>query len=155
LKRGVHRSRIEEPGMFLAETFKFVGGKIASAIIFIGVAAGVYWAYKNPEALKQAGGVVKLTVIWLSVVAALPWSSYLFMRPLLAAQARMNSAGAAAAASVGVIGAYSAADIALAMWLAGGGISGGLSWFVVIVGFIAAAAYNFIICESLARHVSG
>lgn len=141
--------------MFLVDAFKFVGAKVATAIIFAGVAAGGYWAYKNPESIKAAGGVVKLTIIWLAVVAALPWSSYLFMRPLLAAQARMNSAQSAAAASVGVIGGYSVVDILLAFWLADGGISGGLSWFVVVVGFAAAGAYNFIICESLARHVNG
>ncbi|RIK68016.1 MAG: hypothetical protein DCC65_04075 [Planctomycetota bacterium] len=137
-----------------AEIGKFVGAKVATAVIFLAVAAGGIWCYQNPESVKAFGVVVKHTLIWLVVAAALPWSSYLFMRPLMARQAKMQSAYGAAMVSLGVIAAFWLVDVLLALWLADWSIAGGFTWFVVILGFIAAAAYNFVICESLARHVS-
>lgn len=141
--------------MILAEIGKFVGAKVATAIIFLAVVAGGIWCYQNPEAVKAFGAVVKHTLLWLLVVAALPWTSYLFMRPLMARQAKMQSAYAASLTSLAVIGAYWLAGVFFAFWLADWSISGGFTWFVLILGFIAAAAYNFVICESLARHVGG
>lgn len=137
----------------IADMAKFVGGKIATALIFLAVAAGAYWCYQNPAALKSMAQVVKLTIVWIVIAAALPWSSYLFMRPLLARQSAMQSAGGAAATSIAVIGVYSFADILLALWMAGWSVNGGFTWLVLILGFAAAAAYNFVICESLARQV--
>jgi hypothetical protein len=137
--------------VFLGDIGKFVGAKVATAAIFIAVAAGGYWCYQHPESVKAGAQVVKLTSVWIAVAAALPWSSYLFMRPLLAKQAEMQSSGAAGTVGAAVILAYCVIDIGLAMWLAGGNISGSFTWFVVILGFAAAAAYNFVICESLAR----
>lgn len=139
--------------MILADIGKFVGAKVAAAVIFLGVAAGGYWCYRNPETVKAFGTVVKLTLVWLVVVAALPWSSFLFMRPLLAYQSKMQSASAAAAVSIAVIAAFWIFDILLAGYLSGWSFSGALTWLVVLLGFLAAAAYNFVICESLARHV--
>jgi len=138
--------------LILADMAKFVGAKVATALIFIAVAAGGYWCYRNPEALKATAQVVKLTIIWIVVAAALPWSSYLFMRPLLAKQSSVQSTGGAAAISVAVIGVYTLVDILLALWMASWSVSGGFTWMVLILGFAAAAAYNFVICESLARH---
>jgi hypothetical protein len=57
------------------------------------------------------------------------------------------------ATSIAVIGVYSFADILLALWMAGWRVNGGFTWLVLILGFAAAAAYNFVICESLARQV--
>jgi hypothetical protein len=140
--------------VILADIGKFVGAKVATAVIFLAVAAGGYWCYQNPDAIKAFGGVLKHTLIWLIVVAALPWTSYLFMRPLLTLQARQSSANAAALVSVGLIGAYTLVDVLFACFLADWSFTGGFTWLVVILGFIAAGAYNFVICESLARHAS-
>ena len=137
--------------LILAELGKFVGGKVATALIFVAMAGGGLWCYQHPEALQAGWHVVKMSLLWIVVAAALPWSSYLFIQPLMARQARMQSAQSAGATGVAVITAYSAADIAFALYLAGGGIVGSFSWFVVFLGFAAAAAYNFVICESLAR----
>ena len=143
----------EVRGVILADIGKFVGAKVATAIIFIAVAEGGYWCYQNPESVKAFGNVVKYTLIWIVVAAALPWSSYVFMRPLLDFQSRLTSASGAAFVSLGLLATYCLVDVLLAMWLAGWSVSGGLSWFVLIIGFAAAGAYNFVICESLARHV--
>ncbi len=137
--------------MILAELGKFVGGKVATALIFVAMAGGGLWCYQHPEALRTGWQVVKLTLLWIVVAAALPWSSYIFIQPLMASQAQMQSARAAGVMGVAIIAAYSLVDIMLALYLAEGGIVGSFSWFVVILGFAAAAAYNFVICESLAR----
>jgi len=137
--------------VILADLGKFVGAKVATAVIFIAVAAGGIWCYQHPESVKAGAQVIKLSLVWIAVAAALPWSSYLFMRPILAKQAEIQSTGAAGAVGLAVIVAYSAIDVLLAIWLAGGSISGSFTWFVVMLGFAAAAAYNFVICESLAR----
>lgn len=139
--------------MFLAEIGKFVGAKVASAIIFIAVAAGGVWAYQNWATVKAFGHDVKLALFWIVLAAGLPWSSYLFMRPLLAFQSRLQTANYATMVSVAMIGAYCVVDIILAFWLAAWSITGGFTQFVVVLGFLAAGAYNFVICESLARHV--
>ena len=137
--------------MVLADIGKFVGAKVATAVIFLAVAAGGWWLYQHPEVIRQTGNVIKLVLIWVVVVAALPWTSFLFMRPLMDLQSRMTSASAATALSVGLITLYTLVDIVLAFQLASGGIHGGFTWLVVFLGFAAAAAYNFVICESLAR----
>ena len=137
--------------MIWAEMGKFVGSKVAAAIIFLAIAAGGIWCWQNPEAVKAFGQVVKLTLIWLVIVAALPWSSYLFMQPLLAFQSKLQSARAAAMVSVTMIGTYWLIDVLLAFYLAGWGFSGTLTWLVVLLGLAAAGAYTFVICESLAR----
>lgn len=141
--------------MILADIGKFVGAKVATAIIFVAAAAGAYWCYQNPDSVKAFGNAVKLTLLWLLVVAALPWSSWLFMRPFLDFQSKLSSAHGAALASLALIGAFWMFDVFFALWLADWSITGGLSWIVVILGFIAAAAYNFVICESLARNANG
>ncbi len=134
-----------------AEIGKFVGAKVAGAIISIATIAGAVWCYYNWDTVKAFGEVVKLILFWLVLVAALPWTSYLFMKPLLAFQSNLNSERAAAATSIAVIGAFCLIDIALAFWLGDWHDAGGFSWFMLIVGFMAAGAYNFVICESLAR----
>lgn len=139
--------------MILQDIVKSLGGKIASAAIALAAFAAGYWCYQHPEEMRTFGRVVKYTLIWLVVTAALPWSSYLFMRPMMELQSRMTSAGAAQVASIGLIAAYTGVNIFHAFWLASWDINGGLTWLVVILGFGAAAAYNFFICESLARHV--
>lgn len=135
------------------EIGKFIGAKVAGALILLAVVAGGIWCWQNPEAVKAFGHAVKVTLIWIVVAAALPWSSYVFMRPLLGVQAKQQTASGAAAVSIGVIAAFCLIDVLLAGWLADWSISGALTWMVVIIGFLAAGAYNFVICESLARYV--
>lgn len=139
--------------MILTEIGKFIGAKVAGALITLAVIAAGIWVWRNPETVKALGNVILLTFIWLMVTAALPWSCYLFMRPMLRWQSEMQGAGAAALVGVGAIVAFWVIDILLAFWLAGWSISGGFTWFVVLLGFIAAGAYNYVICESLARHL--
>lgn len=138
--------------MFLAEAGKFAGAKVATAVVFLAVIAGGIWCYQNPESVKAFGQVVKLTLLWLVLVAALPWSSYLFMGQLLRFQAGRLSDSGATILSMGLIAGYCLVDILLAFYLGDFGDAGTFSWIVVLLGFAAAGTYNFVICESLARH---
>lgn len=135
-----------------AEIGKFVGAKVAGAIITVATIAGCVWCYYNWDTVKAFGNVVKLILFWLVLVAALPWSSFFFVKPLLAFQGNLNSERAAAATSIGVIGLFCAIDLILAFWLGDWADANGFSWFMLLIGLIAAGAYNFVICESLARH---
>ena len=138
--------------MWLAELGKFVGAKVAGAVITIAVAAGGIWCYYNWDTVQGWGHVVKLVLVWLLVVAALPWTSFFYMRQLLDYQNLITSAKLANVVSVSLIGFYCLIDVAIALWLADWSITGAFTWFVVLLGFLAAGAYNFVICESLARH---
>ncbi len=138
--------------MILVEAGKFIGKKTAAALIGVAVVLGGVWCWQHPEEVKAFGHVFKVTLIWLGIVAALPWSSYLFMRPLLEFQASRLSTSAAAGMSFCVIAGFWLIDIILAFYLADEPITGTFTWIVVLIGFLAAAAYNFVICESLARH---
>ena len=139
----------------LAEIGKFVGAKVAGALITLATIAGGIWCYYNWDKVEAFGVVLRQILIWIVLVVALPWSSFLFMKPLLGFQSNMNSERAAAAVSIGLIGVYCLIDIILAFWLGDWGETGGkggFAWFVLVLGFAAAGAYNFVICESLARH---
>lgn len=139
--------------MWLAEAGKFVGAKVAGTIITLAVIAGGYWSYRNWDQVEAFGHVVKLVLVWLLVVAVLPWTSFFFMRSLLDYQASLTNAKFANFASVAIIAAFWVVDIFIALWLGDFSISGGFTWFVVLLGFVAAGAYNYVICESLARYV--
>ncbi|MFQ5430055.1 MAG: hypothetical protein ACE5E1_07065 [Phycisphaerae bacterium] len=139
--------------MIFAEIGKVVGAKVAGGIITCAAVAGGIWCYFNWDRVEAFGHVVKLLLLWLAIAAALPWASYLFMRPLIHFQNNLQSARSAAAVSVGLIGAFCLLDILIALRLGDWHDAGGFTWFVAILGFAAAGAYNFVICESLARYV--
>ena len=138
-----------------AEVGKFVGAKVAGALITLAMLVGGYWCWRNWDKVEAFGAVIKAVLFWILLVAALPWSSFLFMKPLMAFQANLNSEKAVAAVSLGLIGLYCLLDLFFAFQLgdwSSAGAKGGFSWFVLILGLVAAGAYNFVICESLARH---
>ncbi len=141
--------------MILAEIGKFLGNKVATAIIFIAAVAGGIWCYQHPEHVKTFGHGMKMVLFWLVAVAALPWSSYLFMKPMLQFQAKSLSTNGATIMSIALIGAYCLIDIVLAFYWGDWIGSGTFTWIVLFLGFLAAGTYNFIICESLARHADG
>ena len=46
---------------------------------------------------------------------------------------------------------YLILDILMAFWLADWSIEGGLVWGIVILGFLLAAVYNFLVCDFIAE----
>ncbi len=139
--------------MWLSEIGKFVGAKVAGAIISVSVVAGGIWCYYNWDQVQAFGHLVKLVLVWLFVVAVLPWTSFFYMRQLLDYQNSLTNAKLASYVSIAVIAAHLFIDVLVALWLADWSITGSFTWFVVLLGFAAAGAYNFVICESLARQV--
>ena len=149
---GLMARKAKEEFVILAEIGKFVGAKVATAAITVAVVAAGIWCWQHPETVRAFGSAIKLTLIWIAIAAALPWTSYLFMQPLLRFQSERLSTGAAGVVGMAVIAGYWLIDILLAFRLADWSISGTMSWLVVLVGLAAAAVYNFVICESLARY---
>jgi len=124
---------------------KYVGGKVVTILCLLGAGLAGLWFWKHPDDLRALWSVIRLTLAWLAFAAVLPWSSFAIMKWLLRFES--NASGAI------LLAAYSVLDIVAALWLAGWHVRGALAWTVVLVGWLAATAYNYVICESLARHV--
>src|SRR5215470_1847234 len=126
---------------------KYVGGKVVTILCLLGAGLAGIWFWRHPEDLRSLWSIVKLSLAWIALAAVLPWSSFAIMGWILRFES--NAAGAI------LLAAYSVVDIVAALWLAGWHIGGALAWTVVLVGWLAAAAYNYVICESLARQADG
>ncbi len=124
---------------------KYVGGKVVTILCLLGAGLAGYWFYTHPDEIRTLWSVVRLALAWIAFAAVLPWSSFAMMKWVLRFES--NAAGAI------LLAAYSVLDIVAALWLAGWQVRGALAWTVVLVGWLAATAYNYVICESLARHV--
>lgn len=123
---------------------KYVGGKFLTAILVVAVGLTGYWFYKNPEQIENLWHVIKGSLVWLGFVAVLPWA--LFFAPGMVLKTGSNLAAAA------MLVVYLILDILMALWLAGWHIQGTLTWGVVILGFLVAGVYNFMVCDFLAEH---
>lgn len=124
---------------------KYVGGKVVTILCLLGAGLAGYWFYTHPDEIRTLWSVVRLALAWIAFAAVLPWSSFAMMKWVLRFES--NAAGAI------LLAAFSVLDIVAALWLAGWQVRGALAWTVVLVGWLAATAYNYVICESLARHV--
>ncbi len=124
---------------------KYVGGKVVTILCLLGAGLAGLWFWKHPDDLRTLWSVIRLTLAWIAFAAVLPWSSFAIMKWLLRFES--NASGAI------LLAAYSVLDIVAALWLAGWHVRGALAWTVVLVGWLAATAYDYVICESLARHV--
>jgi hypothetical protein len=124
---------------------KYVGGKVVTILCLLGAGLAGLWFWRHPEDLRTLWTVIRLALTWIAFAAALPWATF----PLMPRLVRMesNAAGAILLAVLAVL------DVLAALWLAGWHVGGALAWTVVLVGWITASAYNYVICESLARYV--
>ena len=134
--------------MMLIESIgKYVGGKVVTAMCVVASGAALIWFWRHPESARALWTVVKYGIAWLGFAGVLPWLLY----PLLPKILRYESN----AASVAVLLALWLADALCALWLCGWRLSDALGATVVLFGTLGAAAYNFVVCESLARQVEG
>lgn len=123
---------------------KYVGGKVLSALLVVASVMAMIWYWNLPVETKNAiWSVIQGALIWIGFVAMLPWA--LFFVPALVLKAESNVVSA-----LTLLG-YLGLDIGFALYLTGGAFGGPMQTGVMIVGFLTAAVYNFIICESLAR----
>ena len=123
---------------------KFIGGKVLTAILVASVLLTSYYFYKNPEKLETLWESTKASLVWLGFVAVLPWG--LFFVSALVVRVESNLVSAL------VLGGYLLVDVLMAFFLTDWRVEGGaLTWAVLILGFLCAGVYNFVITESLAR----
>ena len=122
---------------------KYVGGKVLGAVLAVAVILVIIWYWRLPLEDRDAlWATVRGTLLWLGLVAALPWA--LFFVP--ARIVRMESNVASAAMLVG----YLVVDFAFALYLMGGFPAGGWHRAILVLGLLCAAVYNLIVCEFLA-----
>ncbi|MEE8170148.1 MAG: hypothetical protein V3T70_06340 [Phycisphaerae bacterium] len=126
---------------------KYVGGKVVTAICFVASAGAVIYFYRNPDDLKDIWTVVKYGIAWIAFAVVMPWGAFALLPRILKADSNATSAL--------LLCGLTGADILMALWLCGWSVGGALAWSVLLLGFIAAGAYNFVVCESLARHIEG
>ncbi len=119
---------------------QYVGGKVVTAILVVASAGAVIWFWRHPEDLQTIWRTIKYVLVWLGFVTVLPWATF-FITPWVV------SKESNAAAGLMLLG-YLLADVIVAVWLMGG-VHGhnALTWGVVLLGFLSAAAYNFKACE--------
>lgn len=129
--------------MVIESIGKYVGAKVVGAICFVASAMALIYFWRHPEALATLWTTIKYGVAWLGVAAALPWISFAVLPWVLRQES--NVASAVLLIAMWII------DILMALWLCGWHVSGALAWSVLLLGFMAAGAHNFVICESLAR----
>lgn len=125
---------------------QYIGGKVISAILVVAGAGTLIWFWRHPEQLETIWRTLKYAVAWIGFVVILPWATF-FVTPWIVAK-ESN-----AAAYVMLLG-YLVLDVVAALYLAGG-VRGhnGLSWTVLIIGFLAAAVYNLKVCDYQAERL--
>jgi len=130
-----------------ASVGKFIGGKVITAILIVGVAGAGIWFWKHPEDLRSIWNTAKSGIVWIGFAAVLPWA--LFFTVPLARRFDNNLAPAVMLLS------YLAIDAAMALWLADWAPGGSLAWSVVILGLLAAAVYNYLVAQTIDEHLDG
>lgn len=118
---------------------KFVGGKVLTALLTAGVALSVIWFWKHPEHLQAIWAVLKGVLVWLGLVLVLPWSTFLITGWVVKRESNV-AAGL-------LIAGLTAIDAVFAFYLADWSVQGALSWMVLLLGFLTAGAYNFLVCD--------
>lgn len=136
---------VERTG-FLGWVARALAGRVITGVVLLGTVGAGYWFWKHPEHLALLWKTAKYALAWVAFVAALPWAT--FFLTSLALNRGSNRASAA------LLIAYTAADAAVAIWLAGGVQSHNtLTWVVLCFGILVSAIYNYASCEFIARRM--
>lgn len=119
---------------------QYVGGKVVTAILVVASAGAVIWFWKHPEHLQTIWLTIKYVLVWLGFVLVLPWAMF-FVMPWIVSKDSNAAAGA-------MLLGYVLADAVVALYLAGG-VRGhdALTWMVLLLGFLSAGVYNFLVCD--------
>lgn len=127
---------------------QYIGGKVVTAILVVAVGGAGIWFWKHPEDLRTIWQTVKYAVAWIGIVLMLPWATF-FVTPWVVSK---DSNAAAMAMLLG----YLVTDVMVAVWMMGTLRGHGtLTWMVLLLGFLAAAVYNFKACEYQADRAEG
>ena len=124
---------------------KYVGGKVLTAVLVVASIACVIWFWRHPEQLRDLWNVVKGALVWLGFAIVLPWSSF-FVLPWVR---KFDNNVAPALMLIALV----TIDVLVALFLAGWHVSHALTWIVLLLGFLAAAVYNFVVCDYLSSRL--
>ena len=123
---------------------KYVGGKVLGAVLAVAVILVIIWYWRLPLEDRDAlWAMVRGTLLWLGLVAALPWA--LFFVPARIVRMESNAASAA------MLAGYLVVDFGFALYLMNGFPAGGWHRAILVLGLLGAAVYNLIVCEFLAQ----
>ncbi len=131
--------------MMWATASKYVGGKVLSAILVVGVGASLIWFWNHPDDAKALWAAVKGAILWIGFATALPWGMFFLT-------ARVVKADSNAASAVLLV-VLMVVDVVVALWLCGWSVPNAIGWVVLIVGFLAAGVYNFLVCDFVAERI--
>ncbi len=125
---------------------QYVGGKVITAVLVVSSAAAVIWFWNHPEQLATIWRTLQYALVWLGFVLVLPWATF-FITTWVISRESNRAAGL-------MLAGYTLADATGAFILIGRlrGL-GTLTWMVLILGFLAAAVYNFKVCEYQANRL--
>jgi len=122
-----------------ASIAKYVGGKVLAAILAVLAFGCGLWAWKHPEELRAIGHVLKYVAIWMGIVLVLPWAMF----PVVPWVVKKESNLAAALLLAGI----TVIDVLVALLMSGVSGLGTLTWLVLLLGFLSAGVYNFMVCN--------
>jgi len=123
-----------------------VGGKVVTAVLAVAGIGATIWFWKHPEQLEMIWRTIKYVLVWIGVVLALPWATFFVTTWVVSKDSN-------AAAALMLLG-YVLVDVLAAWWLMGGmrGLNG-LTWMVLLLGFLCAGVYNLKVCEFQAERL--
>lgn len=123
---------------------KSLGGRLLGAVLTVAGVIVVIWYWRlGPEQRADMWSAFRGALLWLGLVAVLPWA--LFFVPPRVIRAESNLASAV------MLVAYLIADLLLALYLAGGMPDASWQRAMLVLGLLCAGVYNFVVCESIAQ----
>ena len=122
---------------------KYIGNKVLGTLLLVCSVMIIIWYWRlDPESRQAIWTIARSTLVWLGFVAVVPWALFFVPPRIVRAESNLISAL--------TLLAYWAADIGFAFYLTGGQTGNTWQKGVMLVGFLCAAVYNFVVCEFLA-----
>jgi hypothetical protein len=118
---------------------QYVGGKVITALLVVAGVLSTIWFWNHPEQLAALWSVIKGALVWLGLVLVLPWAAFFVTRWVVAQESNL-AAGL-------LLGGLTLLDALFAFYLADWSVQGALTWMVLLLGFLIAGAYNFLVCN--------
>ncbi|GMV96762.1 MAG: hypothetical protein HRF43_06280 [Phycisphaerae bacterium] len=123
---------------------RYLSGKVVGGLVAVCGLLIVIWYWRlTPDERAALWGTARGILIWTGCVAVLPWAT--FFVPVRVVRAESNLISAL------MLAGYLFADIGLALFLAGWSAPHAWQKMGLLLGFLCAAVYNFVVCEFVAR----
>jgi hypothetical protein len=123
---------------------KYVGGRTLTAVLGVSAILIIIWYWRLPlEARAELWSAARGVLIWMGFVAVLPWATFFIPPRVVRAESNLVS-------GLALLG-YLTADVLFALYLTGGSFGNQWQTGLMLIGFLCAAVYNFVVCEFLAE----